>query len=85
MFLQSAGLYRYIGISVYQYIGTICKCKSLNLNSSIAEGNQQVIVRLKVKGFTEWSLDVNFTQIAFKNSVPNEQKYPAFQLEIPIC
>jgi hypothetical protein len=35
---------------LYRYdIGIICKCKSLNPNSFITDGNQQVTVRLKVK------------------------------------
>jgi hypothetical protein len=53
------------------HVGMIRKCKSLNLNSFIADGNQQVLVRLKAKGFTERSLDVNFNQPVFNNAVPN--------------
>ena len=47
-------------------------------------GSQQANCDTEVKGFTECSLDVNFTQLAFKNAVPTSQKYAAFQLEKPI-
>lgn len=53
------------------HVGMIRKCKSLNLNSFIGDGNQQVLVRLTAKGFTERSLDVNFNQLVFKNVVSN--------------